>query len=216
MHGNVVRLGWHIIEKLEGEADALQVGTGESGQETVVIAFASAQTMTAFVERHAWDNGKVNLAVALKRKHGSNGFLYAESPFPQGCLAFVQAEFEVVACDDRQKDTFPFVESIAYQPSHIHLVGQRIIKQESPCLLPMGRKAHSPAYLSRHLSQQICLLSAFLRFDVLAQLLFRHFFAFFAAFSLSLSYFSQSFFFVQSCFCASVLATAAASAAASS
>ena len=64
---NVVGIGGNVFTKLEGEADAVQSGVGEFGQEAVVVALASAQAMPCPVKRHARDDGKLDVGGLVGR-----------------------------------------------------------------------------------------------------------------------------------------------------
>ena len=81
---NVVGIGGNVFTKLEGEADAMQSGIGEFGQEAVVVALASAQAMSYAVECHAWYDGKLDVGIVFGGKELSSWLHDAEGSPREG------------------------------------------------------------------------------------------------------------------------------------
>lgn len=198
------------IQKLEGETNPLQPRCGrELWQEAVVIPAASTQTMPCPIERHSRNDGKLDVGIIRRNKKRPRRFHDAESSRHERFLALIEMQLQFVPTADRQEYAFAVPVGYLNQRPNIHFVRQRVIQKQGARLLPPGRTEHLAAYLFRHRRQLAGGVLFLLRPNVLTQLLLGHFLAF------ALSYFSQSLSLAQRSFCASVLAKAAASAAAS-
>ena len=210
----------HFGKHLEGETKSGEVCCGHACEQPVIIAFAPSKPVSLAVESHSGYDGKVDAVIFFPADILPRGFLYAKGTCLHGGVGCPASHFDAVRTGHyRQKHLFACADSCVQERGDIHLIGQRMIEQHAVGLLPEKGAAHSPAYLLRHdakLCRRVC------RFSLSRQsaqfLLRRHlpsaYFlaAFLAALAFSLSYFSQSFFFRVSCFCASVLALAAAAA----
>lgn len=150
MDSNIVFFHWNAWQELEGEADALQMGSLEPRQEAVVIAFAPPQTVSCPIETHAWNVGKMYLGVPFFFKTLSRWLHDAEGTYAQGCFAFVETQLQVVAPTDRKQHAFSFFIGFPNERTDIYLIKKGVIKQQGACLLPPGRSKHLATYFLRH------------------------------------------------------------------
>ena len=59
IHPHVMFLAWDAVQHLKGETHSNLVSLGEFWKKTVVVAFASSETVVVSIKSHAWNYRKV-------------------------------------------------------------------------------------------------------------------------------------------------------------
>ena len=132
IHPAVVRLVGNLFsEELEGETEAEFVGTGETGQQAVVVAFATAQAVAQLVEGHAGNDGQGD-AVEVSEQFARR-FQNAVAAKGETIGTGIAVKHQIVAHDGGEKNLFLPTPTIDKGMS-INFIGQGMIKQHCVCL----------------------------------------------------------------------------------
>ena len=127
IHPAVVRLVGNLFsEELEGETEAEFVGTGETEQQAVVVAFATSQAVALLVEGHAGNDGQGD-AVEVSEQFARR-FQNAIAAKGETVGAGIAMQLKVVAHNGRQND-FLLPTPTVDESMSVHLVGQGMIEQ---------------------------------------------------------------------------------------
>lgn len=133
VHFDVERLGRHLVNELEIEADADASHVQMLAEETVVIATSAPKAVALAVESHARNHNEVEitlvrLVLGLKNVEVANGKIGVAGIFHRD---------DVVAHHGGKDDLLvemPFFE----EPLGLHLIGQSTVKHYLMCFYEVG------------------------------------------------------------------------------
>ena len=132
IHPAVVRLVGNLFsEELEGETEAEFVGTGETGQQAVVVALATTQAVALLVESHAGNDGQGD-AVEVSEQFARR-LQNAVTAKGETVGAGIAMQLKVITHNGRQND-FLLPTPTVNKGMGIHLVGQGMIEQHGASL----------------------------------------------------------------------------------
>ena len=122
-------------EELEGETEAEFVGTGETGKQTVIVAFATPQAVALLVESHTGNDGQGD-AIEVSEEF-TRRFQNAVTAKSETVGTGVAVQFKIIAHDGRQDD-FLLSTPTVDKSMGADLIGQRVVEQNSASLHKQG------------------------------------------------------------------------------
>ena len=136
IHPAVVRLVGNLFsEELEGETEAEFVGTGETGQQAVVVALATSQAVALLVESHTGNDGQSD-AVEVSEQFARR-FQNAVTAKSETVGTGVAVQFKVITHNGRQND-FLLPTPTVDKSMGADLIGQRVVEQNGASLHKQG------------------------------------------------------------------------------
>lgn len=127
-----MRLVRNLFSKeLERETEAKFVGTGEPGKQTVIVSFTTPQTIALMVESHTRNDGQGN-AVEVSEEF-TRRFQNAVTAKGETVGAGIAMQLKVITHNGRQDDLLLPTPTVN-ESMGIHLIGQRVVKQDGASL----------------------------------------------------------------------------------
>ena len=159
VHPDIIFVYGNAWQSLESETKSYLVGVGQLGEQSVVVPFATSESVALTVECHTWNYCHVNILIV--GEEFTYRFHDVEETALQVLRAAVGAQFHVGVVDDsRQEHRLTVGNELVDDVVSVHFVGQRIVHEDDAGVFHTrvnhqasdNRKRQFPELFARELS----------------------------------------------------------------